>query len=143
MRKFFAVIATALLLPVAAYAGDWMVLSGMSTHFERSDEFRRWNPGLGWERPTADWDGAWMAGFYRNSYDRDTVYAGARWTPWSWGAVRLGAFAGAVSGYWTPVAILPMASIEGRRFGFNLVAAPTVREYAGYVGAQFKIRFDD
>ena len=142
MRNILAALFTAVLFPTVGNAGDWIAVSGASVHFERQNEFRQWNPGLGWERSTADWDGAWMAGYYRNSYDRDTVYAGARWTPIAWGSIRAGLFGAAISGYWTPIALLPTASIEGRRFGLNVVAAPTVREYVGYVGVQVKVRLD-
>jgi hypothetical protein len=126
----------------AAHAEDWLVVSGYSHHFKHREEFRAANPGLGWERPTDEYGGTWMAGYYRNSYDRDTVYAGLRWEPLRWGPARLGVFAGLASGYWTPVVALPMLSIEAGRVGINLVAAPTVGEYIGYVGAQVKVRVD-
>lgn len=125
-----------------AQAADWLVVSGKSWHFERRGEFRSSNPGIGWERPSAEWPLSWMAGFYRNSYDHETAYAGGRWEPLRWDHVRLGIFGGLANGYWTPVVALPMASLEYGRVGINIVAAPTVREYVGYVAVQVKFRLD-
>lgn len=143
MRPILAVLAVFSALPVTACAGnDWLVISGAAFHFDRRDELRGDNPGAGWERPSAQWPLSWMGGYYRNSYDRDTFYAGARWEPLRWEHVKLGVFAGLASGYWTPVVALPMASIEFGRFGINLVAAPTIGEYTGYVAGQIKFRFN-
>ena len=138
------VAATLVAVAGVASANDWLVLSGYSHHFKHREDFRAANPGLGWERPAdpATVAGTWMAGYYRNSYDRDTVYAGLRWELLRFGPARLGVFAGLASGYWTPVVALPMLSLEAGRVGLNLVAAPTVGEYVGYVGAQVKLRID-
>jgi len=136
--------ATLLSLPLPATAEDWLVISGYSYHFENRDEYRADNPGAGWERPSEEYPLSWMAGYYRNSYDRDTFYAGARWEPElvKWEHVKLGVFVGLASGYWTPVVALPMASFQWGRFGFNLVGAPSIREYSGYIGGQVKFKFD-
>ncbi len=130
------------LLCAPTQASDWLVLSGYSYHFRDRDEYRADNPGAGWERRENLIPIAWMAGYYRNSYDRDTFYAGARWEPLNLGHVKLGAFVGLASGYWTPLVALPMASFEFGPIGFNLVAAPNIRDYAGYVGAQVKFKLD-
>jgi hypothetical protein len=140
LSRIAAALVALAALPAAAT--DWLVVSGYSHHFKDREDFRAANPGLGWERPTDAWGGSWMAGYYRNSYDRDTVYAGLRWEPLRWGPARLGVFAGLASGYWTPVVALPMLCIEAGRVGINLVAAPTIGEYVGYVGAQLKFRID-
>lgn len=135
--------ASSLLFALPASAeNDWLVVSGAAYHFDRRDELRGDNPGLGWERPSSQYPLSWMAGYYRNSYDRDTFYAGARWEPLRWEHVKLGAFGGLASGYWSPVVVLPMASFEFGRFGFNLVAAPTIGSYTGYVAGQIKFRFN-
>lgn len=142
-RRPLALLAAATLLATGNTLGeDWLVVSGAAWHFARRDELRGNNPGLGWERPSTEYPLSWMGGYYRNSYDRDTFYAGARWEPLRWEHVRLGIFAGLASGYWTPVVALPMLSLEYQRVGINIVAAPTVREYTGYVGAQIKFRLD-
>lgn len=135
--------ATAVLFSSAVRAeNDWLVISGAAYHFDRRDELRGDNPGAGWERPSEKWPLSWMAGYYLNSYDRDTFYAGARWEPLRWEHVKLGVFVGAASGYDTPVVALPMASVEYGRVGINFVAAPTIGNYTGYVAAQVKFRFD-
>ena len=125
-----------------APAADWLVVSGASYHFRDRDEYRADNPGIGWERRDTLIPLSYMAGYYRNSYDRDTFYAGARWEPLDFGAVRLGVFVGLASGYWTPVVALPMASIEMGPVGVNLVALPNIRDYAGYLGVQLKFKLD-
>ncbi|MCX9155767.1 hypothetical protein OPU71_06460 [Niveibacterium sp. 24ML] len=139
--RLLASLACALLAP-AAHAEDWFVVSGASYHFERRDEFRSDNPGIGWERPDPEIPLVYAVGYYRNSYDRDTFYAGARWEPLRWQYASLGIFAAFASGYWTPVVALPMLSLQYERVGINFVAAPTIRDYVGYVGAQVKVRFD-
>ena len=124
-----------------ANAADWMVMSGYSYHFEHREQYRADNPGIGWERhDEGDW--TYAAGYYRNSYDRNTFYAGARWEPLQFEHVRLGVFLGAASGYWTPVVALPMASFEVGRVGLNLVVAPTVGHYSGFIGAEVKFKLD-
>ncbi len=139
--RFLALLASATAC-ANALAADWLVLSGYSYHLRDRDEYRADNPGAGWERRDNLIPLTYMAGYYRNSYDRDTFYAGARWEPLDFGAVRLGAFVGLASGYWTPVVALPMASLELGPVGLNIVAAPNIRDYAGYVGVQLKFRIN-
>ena len=125
-----------------ASASDWLVLSGASYHFRDREDYRADNPGVGWERREDLIPVTWMAGYYRNSYDRDTFYAGGRWEPLDFGALKLGVFVGLASGYWTPVVALPMASVEYKRVGFNIVALPNIRDYAGYLGLQVKFKLN-
>lgn len=143
MRLLMIALLVLSLVP-SAQAADWLVISGYSTHFERRDEYRADNPGIGWERyePDQNPDWTWAAGYYRNSYDKNTLYAGARWEPLRWQHARLGVFLAAVSGYWTPLVAVPMLSLEYKRVGINLVAAPTVGDYSGYVGAQLKFKLN-
>lgn len=142
MRPRLLTALLCVVAPLPAQAADWLVLSGLSYHFQDTDGYRGDNPGVGWERPDAEIPLVWSAGYYRNSYDKDTVYAGARWEPFRWDHVSLGVFAGLATGYWTPVVALPMMSIEYRRVGINIVAAPTIRDYSGYVGAQIKFKLN-
>lgn len=127
---------------VMAQAADWLVVSGASWHFEKRYQYRAENPGLGWERNLDEMPLSVMAGFYLNSYNRETVYAGARWEPFRWSHARLGLFGGVASGYWTPVVTMPILSLEYRRVGINIMAVPTIGEYIGCFGAQLKFRFD-
>lgn len=144
MNKFcythLAIAGLVCLLSTPASADDWLTISGYSYHLTRRNEYRADNPGLGWERHTPDQNVTYAAGYYRNSYDRDTFYLGGRWEPLELGPARFGVFLALASGYWTPVVALPMVSIEHGPVGINLVAAPTIGKYAGYVGAQLKFK---
>ncbi len=121
----------------------WLVLSGMSHHFqpERRD-WREDNPGAGIEKEFTGTPWVATAGYFRNSYDRNTFYAGARWMPLSLGPVRLGAFGLVASGYPSPVLVLPAASIQVGRVGANLVAIPNLPGYSGYLGLQVRFAVD-
>lgn len=121
----------------------WLVLSGMSHHFqpERRD-WREDNPGAGIEKEFTGTPWVATAGYFRNSYDRNTFYAGARWMPLSLGPVRLGAFGLVASGYPSPVLVLPAASIQVGRVGANLIAIPNLPGYSGYVGLQVRFAVD-
>jgi len=147
MKSLVAACVLALAPVSSALAHDWLVISGAAYHFERRDELRGNNPGIGWERPDDEIPLVYAAGYYRNSYDKDTFYAGAQWMPFSWGTpegfnAQLGAFGGLASGYWTPVVVIPMLKLAYQRVGVNIVALPTVREYTGYVAAQLRFQFN-
>jgi hypothetical protein len=93
-------------------------------------------PGIGLEHQLhRDWMLA--AGYYRNSYDRDSVYLAAAWQPLRWRALRAGLLAGAVTGY--PIAgggVTDVAAFGGAvvsfvgegRLGANLIATPRIAE---------------
>lgn len=121
----------------------WLVLSGVSHHFqpERRD-WRETNPGAGIEKEFSGTPWVATAGYFRNSYDRDTFYAGARWMPFALGPVRLGVFGLLASGYPSPVLVLPAASIQVGRVGANLVAIPNLPGYSGYLGLQVRFAID-
>ena len=125
-------------------AADWLVISGLSHHFQPDRrDWREVNPGLGLERESEEYTGlSWTAGYFRNSYDRHTVYAGARWMPWRLGPVQYGGYALAASGYPSPVLLLPGLSVEGKGVGLNLVVLPNLPGYSGYLGAQLRFRLD-
>ena len=137
-------LAAAASLPLPAQAADWLVVSGLSHHFQPDRrDWREVNPGLGLERDSDEYPGlSWTAGYFRNSYDRHTVYAGARWMPWQLGPVHVGGYALAASGYPSPVLVLPGLSVEGGRVGLNLVMLPNLPRYSGYFGAQLRFRLD-
>jgi hypothetical protein len=78
------------------------------------------------------------AGYFRNSYDRNTFYAGARWMPLRSGPFRLGAFGLLASGYPSPILVLPAVSSQVGRVGANLVAIPNLPGYSGYLGLQLR-----
>lgn len=121
----------------------WWVVSGASRHFRQDErDWREFNPGLGVEKATT-MDGLYyVGGYFLNSYDRHALYAGVRWMPWKWGYARFGGYALASTGYPSPVLILPGFSLETERIGMNVVIAPNIRQYSGYVGVQFKFSLE-
>lgn len=132
----------ALSLAPAARAADWLVLSGASHHFQQDRrDWRQDNPGIGFERDSVAHPGlAWTGGYFRNSYDRHTVYAGARWMPYRFGPLQLGGYALLASGYPSPVLLLPGFALEGERIALNVVALPNLPGYSGYLGLQVRLR---
>lgn len=126
-----------------------------SLHFPSSlsggPHLNDFNPGVGLEAPLA-LDYTMMAGAYRNSYRRTSLYAAVSVTPWAWRLqpggwrwlVRPGFVAGVVSGYdrsENPAAPLFAAGLLQIRdaqtgVGFNLIGMPRVDGQAGFVGIQ-------
>ncbi len=142
-RLLLTLVATAACLPAAA--SDWLVLSGLSHHFQDRRDWREVNPGVGFERDVAEGPyGPWTfsAGYLRNSYDRHSVYLGGRWTPLALGPLRVGAFGLLASGYPSPVLVLPTVVIENRHVGANILAVPNLPGYSGYVGVQVRFAVD-
>lgn len=121
----------------------WLVLSGASHHFQPDRrDWREINPGAGIEKEFTGTSWVATAGYFRNSYDRHTVYAGARWMPLELGPLRLGVFGLLATGYPSPVLLLPAASVQYGRFGANLVAIPNLPGYSGYIGMQVRFALD-
>ena len=141
-----AALASALVAPSAtAGASDWLVLSGLSHHFQERRDWREVNPGLGFERdmPAGPY-GPWTlsAGFLRNSYDRNSVYFGGRWTPLALGPARFGFFGLVANGYPSPVLVLPTIAVDLGRVGANILAVPNLPGHSGYVGIQVRFAID-
>ena len=122
---------------------DWITVSGLSHHFQ--PDRRNWreaNPGAGFER---EFDGTpWVAtaGYFRNSYDRNTFYVGGRWMPLAAGPFRFGTFGLVATGYPSPVLVLPTVSAQLGRVGANLIAVPNLPGYSGYLGLQLRFALD-
>ena len=92
--------------------------------------FNTMTPGLGVLCETSYEDVRAGAGFYRNSIDHTSVYVGAAWQPLHLGPVRLGAFAGLITGYQhkvdgfaAAVGSLPVT----QRTTLHLIAIPSVK----------------
>jgi hypothetical protein len=123
----------------------WLNVGGFSRHFDRSNRYNERNFGFGIEWRTSE-QFAFMAGVYDNSLGKHSQYAAVNWQPWSLGPVKLGAALGVMNGYpalkrgGTFFAALPMASIEGRRFGINLGLIPSMKNVDGAFMLQFKLR---
>lgn len=146
MNRFLVLIVVTVLLmfilDTHARADEtWLVASLTSYHFDDGNHNQR-NYGLGVERTLAEpW--SLMAGEYRNSLNRTSVYAGVAWKPWHAGDFRFGFAGGVITGY-LPHAIpmlVPTASWEHNRIGANLFFAPHVKDAPGVLGLQVKVKF--
>lgn len=127
--------------------------SGFWSHHTRSNTnsgkpYREHNAGLGLEwhfKPQ------WQvnAGHYRNSLDEPSNYLQLGWMPLSWSPVgdlklELGGSVGVVNGYpgiadkgYFP-SLVPVATVEWRRVGINLVYIPSIGRIHGACAAQLK-----
>ena len=138
MTKPGAILLAAALcapLPTSAAGDDWLVFTIGSRHHKRGYNEHNW--GVGIEHGVTDnWRA--VAGTYRNSFYRQTLYAGAIYLPLRVGDWRVGAAASLVSGYVQhPVLVaFPFISYEQKDWGLNFgPILPTV------VGIQFKLRY--
>jgi hypothetical protein len=129
----------------------WLIVGGLAHHSCRTCGFRESNPGV-----ALQWQSPWFeeltgldntrltAGVYINSNDRNSVYAGAQWMPYSYGPVKLGLQAVIISGYKeaaiTPV-LLPLISVETQYVGVDVYAVPKLAKVSSAVFATFKVRF--
>jgi hypothetical protein len=141
LRLLLAAILTAL-SPTLAQADNWLVLSGLSMHFQQDRrDWREQNPGIGFETtlPFVE-DLSLSAGYFRNSYDRHALYGGVRFMPLKVGPLQFGGYLLASTGYPSPVLLLPGASLEMGPVGVNLVALPNLPGYSGYLGVQLRLR---
>lgn len=148
----------------AAWAGDapapgpapfksrlWLESGFFSHHTEprKVGSYRENNYGLGLEWQFAR---SWQlnAGHYRNSVNRPSNYLQVGWSPLDWSPVEdltftAGVSVGVVNGYpkihegYFPT-LIPMASVEWRRVGVNLVYIPSVGRIHGAYAAQLKLR---
>ena len=106
----FFIIGLILFQPACAQVSVWA--HGISFHPEGEGwNEKNWGAGVRYEF-SPDWSA--QVGFYKNSYSRRSEYALAQWQPLHLGAVRLGAFAGYLSGYTMryPLAAGLMATVE-------------------------------
>jgi hypothetical protein len=146
-----AVIGCGLLIFLAltarvARADTWAVASVASYHTDRDAHYNERNGGLGIEHDIAD-NARLIAGFYRNSLYRESMYLGATFTPLHvTDHIRVGVIAAFVTGYnindgnAVPMAAL-LVQVEGERVGINLGAIPRSVASPGLVGLQIKVKF--
>jgi hypothetical protein len=135
--------------------GLWGDLMLGSYHIHPYRHFDEFNPGAGvecWFSP--QWAGA--AGYFRNSLDRPSFYAGAVYAPevLHWGWFRLTAMGGVISGYnfgrfglggennRTGPVLAPAAMTRFGRFGMNFILIPPIPQdnLPFTVGFQVKYR---
>jgi len=129
----------------------WLESGFLSHHTEprKVGSYRENNYGLGLEWQFAR---AWQlnAGHYRNSVNRPSNYLQVGWSPLGWSPMEdltftAGVSVGVVNGYpkihegYFPT-LVPMASVEWRRVGVNLVYIPSVGRIHGAYAAQLKLR---
>ena len=136
--------------------GWWADLMIGSYHIRPYRHFDEFNPGVGVEcSVTRQW--AASLGYYRNSLDRPSFYAGAIYAPQfaHWGWFRLGAMGGIISGYnygrfglggpnnRTGPVIAPVAITQFGRFAVNFILVPPIPDdnLPFTVGFQAKYRF--
>jgi hypothetical protein len=141
----------------SAYAADtepsrqvWLNPGFFSWHFDRTQDFREDNWGVGVEVVLAP-DHAVMAGNYINSDRERSRYAGYQWRPLHWqpysidvsAGIALGVFDGYPkmnNGGWF-IGLLPMLAVEGKHLGVNLSIVPTIDDRVnGAVVLQIKLR---
>jgi hypothetical protein len=135
--------------------GWWADFMLGSYHIHPYRHFDEFNPGAGtecWFSP--QWAAA--GGYFRNSLDRPSFYAGAVYAPellhWSW--FRLTAMGGVISGYnfgkfglggennRTGPVLAPAAMTRFGRFGVNFILIPPIPQdnLPFTVGSQVKYR---
>jgi hypothetical protein len=142
---------TTILETFTGLSKPWLIVGGLAHHSCRTCGFRESNPGV-----ALQWQSPWFeeltgldntrltAGVYINSNDRNSVYAGAQWMPYSYGPVKLGLQAVIITGYKeaaiTPV-LLPLISVETNYVGVDIYAVPKLAKVSSAVFATFKVRF--
>jgi tetrahydromethanopterin S-methyltransferase subunit B len=113
------------LVALIASAQDYLVTTVTSFHFDRNKDYNEKNLGLGIERRFSE---TWSAstGYFRNSFNRDTVYVFAGYTPIEVYGWRVGMVGGAVSGYDRRITpwLTGLIMRDFGRVGVNIVAAP-------------------
>lgn len=118
-----------LLFSTSAAAGDFWLTTGFwskhtsheSTYYKEHGGYRENNTGIGGQYKN------WTGGWFKNSMNRDSYYAMYLWRPVKLGIFSTGLAAGLLEGYeGPPVGLAPVASLEGRHFGFDLVFIPKI-----------------
>ena len=125
------------------HAQTWMVGSGFVRHLSGEKHCHdKFTPGVGIEHKLrGNWDLA--AGLYSNSNCNTSAYAAVFNKPLHLGQVRLGWFAGGVTGYANSV--MPVAglggSFEAKTWGLNLIYIPPYEDTGNVLWLQVKRTF--
>lgn len=147
MNKRLAILVPLILSAQLAAAGEWWgSINLASKHIGEEKPLNERNPGIGIEYAQSR-EITYMAGVYRNSHDRTSVYGFAAYTPVQLGAFSLGVAGGAASGYPSGhgTRILPVAAglvrWRGERVGANLLIIPKSKNAQVTFGAQVVFKF--
>ena len=117
-----------------------------SYHFDRSKKRNENNYGIGYEEKSGDLSK--MAGIYNNSFNRNSLYGLAGYTPVHMGNFDAGVLGGAVTGYHKyPIPALGLLlQYEKDGYGANLTAMPPAsiggKKMNGFLGLQLKKLLD-
>lgn len=134
-----ALLATILWLtsPPSQAEDAWVVATLTSYHFNRDRNYNEHNFGLGVEvQHTPE---IWSSfGFYKNSYNKETMYLFSTWVPARVGEIRFGASVGIVTGYehYPAWVLLPVATWDNGKWGTNVALTPS------FIGLQMKFRIE-
>lgn len=140
-------VITLLVLATSAQASEtWLTINVGSYHINAKKDYNQQNYGVGVEYHNDDL--IFMAGEYRNSSYKDSVYAMGGWMPLKLGVVNAGATIGAVNGYPNingggfTLAVAGVVSAEWDKVGVNLIVLPKVKDKTPLtLGLQLKIKF--
>lgn len=123
----------------------WLNAGFYTSHFDQDKGLRNANPGLGTEWALND-TFAFTAGGFKNSDHQHSNYLGVYVMPWQWHMLKVGAVVGVFDGYpkanqggWFP-ALIPVISLEGKRWGLNTAIIPTVQDKL-YGGISFQVKY--
>ena len=121
---------TAAGIALAQPADQQLVLHGLSYHLHDRPNGKAWNQlnaGVGLRQ---DWRAglSTQAGVYRNSLGRSSLYGLVDYTPLALGPLRMGGFAGLVTGYSPELRGMggALARLQGERASLTLRAMPKV-----------------
>ncbi len=142
MGRWLIAIGVAFFAADAA-AGCWLDVAIGSRHSDRGAGYNEHNYGLGVDCQVAkDWSA--VAGQYKNSLNRDTIYAGADYTyARAWG-VEFGLRTVIATGYDDnpiPLPPIPVAKIRGKSWGLGLLFVPPVTDKHWVVGYWLSFAF--
>lgn len=121
-------------------AETWLTATVASYHHNRERGYNERNFGLGLERKLEEnWSA--IGGWYRNSYDNTSIYAGTAWMPIHRGYFHFGIAGGAVTGYSHVIGAFafPTVAVQGKQVGMNIAIVPSLNRPFSVIGLQLKV----
>lgn len=141
-KRQLLLFAAAALLCSPAFADTWLVGTVASYHFDRSADYNERNWGVGIEHDAPSGKARFVGGIYKNSFGRENRYAGISFAVYRLGPARFGmAFGLQHAGSPLPM-FMPVAQIEGKTLGVNIVGRPRIGDDPAVVALQVKFRFN-